>query len=214
MVGVAACLYAVTHLCLYVVDQKFDLVKVAAEIVSRLYLTIGFVALLGLVALAATSTDTMVRRIGGLNWRRLHQLSYVIGILVLIHYFQQTKADLTVPTLYAGLFVWLMCYRGFARWKGEATLNPLWLAAIAVVAAGLTLVGEAFGIALTFHISPLMILATAFDFDLGIRPAWWVLATGLAVAVLDLLRATTQGGPGRPRPAPPGGRASQANVAR
>ena len=48
MVGVAAFAYALIHLTLYTADQKFDLAKVASEIVLRIYLTIGFTALLGL----------------------------------------------------------------------------------------------------------------------------------------------------------------------
>src|SRR6188508_473205 len=54
--GVTAFCYAALHLTLYIVEQKFDLVKVASEIALRIYLTIGFVALLGLTALATTST--------------------------------------------------------------------------------------------------------------------------------------------------------------
>ncbi|WP_204307690.1 ferric reductase-like transmembrane domain-containing protein, partial [Klebsiella pneumoniae] len=57
MVGVAALAYVVIHLGLYVVDQGYDLAKVTSEIVRRFYLTIGFVALVGLAVLAATSTD-------------------------------------------------------------------------------------------------------------------------------------------------------------
>ena len=64
MVGVAAFAYALAHLSLYVVDQKFDLLHVASEIVLRFYLTIGFVALLGLGVLTATSTDAMIKRLG------------------------------------------------------------------------------------------------------------------------------------------------------
>ena len=56
MVGVAAFAYALFHLSLYVTSESFDVGKVASEIVSRVYLTIGFAALLGLSALAATST--------------------------------------------------------------------------------------------------------------------------------------------------------------
>ena len=63
--GVAAFCYAVLHLTLYIVEQKYDLAKVASEIVLRIYLTIGFVALIGLIALAATSTDGMIKRLGG-----------------------------------------------------------------------------------------------------------------------------------------------------
>ena len=54
--GVAAFCYALLHLSLYVVEQKHDLAKVVSEIVLRIYLTIGFVALIGLIALAVTST--------------------------------------------------------------------------------------------------------------------------------------------------------------
>jgi len=104
MLGVGAFVYAATHISLYVADQMFDLWKVASEIALRLYLTIGFTALLGLTALAVTSTDGMVRRLGGKRWQRLHNVIYVIGLLALIHYFQQTKADVSVPTFAAGLF--------------------------------------------------------------------------------------------------------------
>ena len=64
MIGVAAFAYAIGHLGLYAADQAFDLAKIATEIALRIYLTIGFAAVLGLAALAATSTDGMVRRLG------------------------------------------------------------------------------------------------------------------------------------------------------
>jgi hypothetical protein len=56
------------------------------------------------------------------------------------------------------------------------------------VASALTFVGEAVGIGIAFGVSPLMVLATAFDLDLGVRPGWYVLVAGLAVALLDLVR--------------------------
>lgn len=192
IVGVGAFAYALAHLSLYVVEQGFDLLHVAAEIVRRVYLTIGFVAFLGLAILAATSNDTMVKRLGGLRWRRLHQITYAIGILVLIHFFQQTKADVTVPTLYAGLFGWMMLYRLLAAWRDQAALSPLWLVILAIVAGVLTLIGEAVGIAIAFGVSPLMVLGTAFDLDLGIRPGWQVLGAGLLVALLDVARGWSE----------------------
>jgi sulfoxide reductase heme-binding subunit YedZ len=192
MIGVGAFAYAAAHLSLFVADQKFDLLHVAAEIAKRVYLVIGFTALLGLTALAATSTDAMVKRLGGLRWRRLHQLTYLIGLLALVHFFQQTKADVTVPTLYAGLFAWLMEYRLLAKWRGEGALNPGWLAVLALAAGLLTLVGEAIGIGIAFGVSPLLVLATAFDLDIGIRPGWLVLGAGLLVATLDLVRGWSE----------------------
>ena len=111
MIGVGAFVYGLAHISLYTADQMFDLTKVASEVVLRVYLLIGFTALVGLATLAATSTDGMVRRLGAMRWQHLHQVVYVIGALALIHYFQQTKADVSVPTFTAGVFAWLMGYR-------------------------------------------------------------------------------------------------------
>jgi sulfoxide reductase heme-binding subunit YedZ len=190
MIGVGAFCYALAHLSLYVVDQSFDVVKVATEIASRVYLTIGFTVFCGLTALAVTSTDGMVRRLGGKRWRRLHQIIYVLALLALVHFFQQTKADVTVPTLFAGLFGWLMVYRAAAAlWFDKAEL-PTWaLLLLTIVASGLTFLGEAVGIGIAYHVSPLTILDGAFDFEFAIRPGWYVLAAGLVVVALDLVRS-------------------------
>lgn len=208
MIGVASFAYAFAHLLLYVWDQSFDLPKVIREILVRPYLTVGFIALLGLAALGVTSNDSMVKRLGGINWRRLHMATYLLTLLALIHFFQQTKADVTVPTLYAGLFAWLMGYRLLARWRGEGSLTAPWLAGLAIVAGLLTLVGEAVGIGLAFGVSALTILGTALDLDLGVRPGWSVLLAGLAVAALELVRgriAARGRDPAlRPRPAAAG----------
>ena len=191
ILGVGACAYAVTHILLFVADQMFDLLKVATEIVLRLYLTIGFIALLGLIALAATSTDAMVRRLGR-RWQRLHQLVYGIALLALIHFFQQTKADVWVPTFAAGLFVWLMGYRLLMRWRKGAP-TALALLTLAVIASALVLAGEAIGIGLYYNVSPLLVLQSAFEFDLDmIRPGWLVLGAGLCVVMLHLVQAWRQ----------------------
>jgi sulfoxide reductase heme-binding subunit YedZ len=206
MIGVGAFCYGVAHLTLYTADQMLDLGKVASEITLRVYLTVGFTALLGLATLAATSTDGMVRRLGGLRWRRLNRLVYIIAVLALLHFFQQTKLDVSVPTLVTGLFTWLMGYRLIAwRWRRPGEL-PTWvLLALSVAAAALTFAGEAIGIAIAFNVSPLMVLQTAFDFDLDnldmVRPGWYVLAAGLVVVVIDLVCARWR--TRRPRKAAP-----------
>jgi sulfoxide reductase heme-binding subunit YedZ len=189
MLGVGAFCYIAAHLCLYIADQGYDLGKVAYEITHRWYLIIGGTAWLGLAVLAATSTDGMQRRLGGLRWRRLHQIVYAIVLLALIHYFQQTKADITVPVFAAGLFGWLMAYRVLAWWRDTAELSTLALLGLAVTVSALTFAGEAIGIAIAFHVSPLRVLGVAFNIDAGIRPGWQVLAAGLAVAALDFVRA-------------------------
>jgi sulfoxide reductase heme-binding subunit YedZ len=189
MLGVGAFCYIATHLALYVADQKYDWAKVAYELSHRIYLIVGGIAWLGLATLAITSTDGMVRRLGGLRWRRLHQAIYAIALLALIHYFQQTKADVTVPTFAAGLLTWLLGYRLLAWWRDTNELSALHLLGLAVAVAVLTFAGEAIGIGITFGVSPLRVLDSVFDFDAGIRPGWQVLAAGLAVVALDIVRA-------------------------
>jgi sulfoxide reductase heme-binding subunit YedZ len=192
IIGVGAFVYAATHISLYVADQMFDLWKVASEIALRLYLTIGFTALLGLTALAITSTDGMVRRLGGKKWQRLHNIIYGIGLLALIHYFQQTKADVSVPTFVAGLFAWMLSYRLLLKFRKTRDEPPAWmLLALSAVVAVLVFIAEAVGIGIVFNISPFRVLGTAFDFDdlTMIRPGWLVFGAGLIVVTLDLIRA-------------------------
>jgi sulfoxide reductase heme-binding subunit YedZ len=203
MVGVGAFVYAASHILLYVADQMFDLWKVVSEIALRIYLTIGFVALLGLLVLAATSTDGMVRRMGGKGWQRLHNVVYAIGLLALIHFFQQTKADVSVPTFVAGLFGWMIGYRLLLRFRKTRDEPPAWmLLALTVGIAALTFIAEAIGIGLVFSVSPLRVLQTAFDFDdlTMIRPGWYVLGAGLIVVVVDLVRARLAPKRARSRP--------------
>ena len=189
MIGVAAFLYIAAHLSLFFADQSYSWLKFFTEITKRVYLIIGGVAWLGLAVLAATSTDAMVRRLGGMRWWRLHQIVYAIALLALIHYFQQTKADVSVPTFVAGLFGWLMAYRIVGWWQGRAELSTLALLVMTVVVAALTLVGEAVGIAIVFSAPLERIVPGIWDFDAGIWPGWQVLAAGLCVVALDFIRS-------------------------
>jgi sulfoxide reductase heme-binding subunit YedZ len=191
MIGVGAFVYAAAHISLYIADQMFDLRKVASEIVLRLYLTIGFVTLIGLLLLAATSTDSWVRRLGSRRWQRLHQVIYGLALLALVHFFQQTKADVWVPTFVAGLFGWMIGYRLIVKLRKTRDEPPTWmLAVLTLVVSALTFLAEAVGIAVAFNVSPWMVLQSTLEFDLdSIRPGWLVLGAGLCVVALDFLRA-------------------------
>ena len=200
MIGVGAFCSIATHLVLFTADQKFDFGKVAYEISHRWYLIVGGTAWLGLATLAATSTDGMVRRLGGERWRRLHRIVYGIALLALIHYFQQTKADVTVPIFVASLFGWLLAYRVLAWWQSKGELSTLSLLGLGVFVSLVTFLGEAVGIGIAYHVSPMRVLDTVFDVDAGIRPGWQVLAAGLCVVVLDAVRARWNEKPARARP--------------
>ena len=200
MIGVAALFYALVHLSLYTLDLKFDVLRIASEIALRFYLTIGFIALLGLVALGSTSTDAAIRRLGG-NWNRLHSIVYVIAVLAAFHFFIQSKADVYEPTLMAGWFLLLMFYR-LAHARGLELTSPWVLGTIAVLAALGTVAIEYAWYALATGVPPGRVLAANLQFSFSIRPAWWVLATGLAVAAIAIVRRKAPGvgrGEGRGR---------------
>ncbi|MCX7328237.1 MAG: ferric reductase-like transmembrane domain-containing protein [Hyphomicrobiales bacterium] len=186
MLGVTTLAYVLVHLALYVVEQRYDMFKVASEIVLRLYLTIGFVALLGLLALGLTSTDSMIQRLGSVRWNRLHGLVYGLTVLSLLHFFLQSKLDVTQPVLMTGLFLWLMGYRLMRRYGFGTGLIALLLLAIA---AGLaTALVEAAWYAARSGVMVLRVLAANLDISLSIRPAWWVLVAGLVMVALAFFR--------------------------
>jgi len=190
MVGVAAFGYATLHLALYIVDQSFDFRLVASEILLRFYLTIGFVALMLLSVLAATSTDGMIRRLGGRNWRRLHRSVYVIATLALVHYFIQSKLNVAEPMVVAGLFAWLMADRALGWSWGEGGRRPFWaLAGLGALAALLTATGEAAYYRLANGFDPWRVLAANVGSHFDRRPGWIVLAICLAVTTAGLLRS-------------------------
>ena len=127
--GVASAGYAVLHLSLYVLDQHFDLFKVASEIVLRIYLTIGALGLAGLIALASTSTTPPSAGSVPRRWHALHRLVYGIAVLAAVHFFIQSKLNIYQPVLMAGFLIWLLAYRALYRRNGEVT--PLHLVLLA-----------------------------------------------------------------------------------
>jgi methionine sulfoxide reductase heme-binding subunit len=189
MVGVAAFAYATAHLCLYVVDQHFAFLHVASEIALRFYLTIGFITWLGLAALAATSTDAMIRRLGP-RWRQLHSIVYALAVLALLHFMIQAKADVSEPVMMTGFFAVLMVFRALVK-RGA----PTWGAALAVglVSPALTALIEAAWYALVRHIPFWEVLGANIDPDMAFRPSAFVAAGGAALLIVTLLRRAPAG---------------------
>lgn len=183
-IGVAAALYAVAHLLIYVLDQKWNLLVVVTEIVKRFYLTIGFAALMVLVALAITSTNGWQRRLKR-NWKRLHWLVYPAVAVALVHFFIQSKVKIGEAAFAAGLFAWLMLWRVL-----PARLRTTYagLALLAIGATLLTVVFEAAWYGLVNKIDPMRILVANLDHELAPRPAHKVLVVSLFAMVLVGLR--------------------------
>ena len=194
MIGVAAFLYLLLHLTLYVVDQAYDLPKVTAEIVLRYYLTIGFTAFVGMATLAATSNDYMVRKLSGIRWRHLHWWVYPIAVLGMIHHFLQSKLQVFEPTWMGGILLWLLMYRAMHwAWPRNGEF-PLWVIALSWFLAGaLTFLTEAIAFSIAYNVPVLRVLEIDFNFQAGVRPGWYVWGVGAIVILIGLIRLKPAG---------------------
>jgi sulfoxide reductase heme-binding subunit YedZ len=102
MLGLFAFFYACLHFLTYVwLDQFFDAAAIVRDVIKRPFITVGFAAFVLLIPLAATSTNAMIRRLGGKAWQRLHTLVYAIATLGVVHYWWLVKKDVTQPMLFA-----------------------------------------------------------------------------------------------------------------
>src|SRR5688572_31891527 len=78
MLGLYAFFYGALHLTAYVwFDKSFDAASIAQDVAPRWFILVGFLAFASLVPLAATSTDRMIKRLGGRRWQILHRLTYL-----------------------------------------------------------------------------------------------------------------------------------------
>ncbi len=110
--GLYAFFYAALHLTTYLwLDQFFDWVEIAKDVVKRPFITAGFSAFVLLLPLAITSTNAMVRRLGGRRWQMLHRLVYVIASLGVVHFWWLVKKDIREPLVFAAILVTLLLAR-------------------------------------------------------------------------------------------------------
>lgn len=178
--GVGVAFYVLLHVVLYAIDIG-DIRMVVSEITLRIYLTIGFIAFIGLMALASTSWDGAVQRLGATRWNQLHMLVYPITALGLLHFYMQQKLDVTEPTLMTGLFLWLILWRIAFRFQRGTGLIPMLV--LAVAAGVSTALVEAGWYLAATGIDPWRVLGANLAFSYSIRPAWWVLGTGIVIAL-------------------------------
>jgi len=118
MLGLYAFFYACLHfLCFYSLDREFNISSTLHEIITRKYIWFGLTALLVMVPLAITSTNAMIKRLGGKRWRALHRLAYVAAIAGVVHYYMQVKADVRQPIVFAAVLAILLGYRLWNYWR-------------------------------------------------------------------------------------------------
>jgi sulfoxide reductase heme-binding subunit YedZ len=112
MLGLYTFFYALLHFVSYVwLDQFFDWAAIWKDIVKRPFITVGFSSFLLLIPLAATSTNAMIRRLGGRRWQALHRAVYAIAVFAVLHYSWMVKKDLTQPAIYGGVLALLLGLR-------------------------------------------------------------------------------------------------------
>jgi sulfoxide reductase heme-binding subunit YedZ len=120
MLGLFAFFYGSLHFLTYIwLDQFFALDDIAADIVKRPFITVGFLAFVAMVPLAVTSTAGWIRRLGGRRWNLLHRLVYVSAVAGVIHYWWLVKADVSRPVRYAVIVGILLAARGWFAFQRQ-----------------------------------------------------------------------------------------------
>jgi len=94
-------------------DHFFNWPQMAADVVKRPYITVGMLALTGLVPLAATSTTGMIRRLGARNWKRLHRLVYLVAVCAALHFLWLAKVGRRDQYVYAALVALVLGVRAW-----------------------------------------------------------------------------------------------------
>lgn len=124
--GLYAFFHALGHFAIFFAwDHALSLASTFSEILSHAYLTVGFGGLLLMVPLAVTSTNAMIKRLGGARWKRLHRLAYVAAVAGTVHYYMLVKADVRQPVVFAIVLAVMLGYRAVAHFvKRRVRLSP------------------------------------------------------------------------------------------
>ncbi|MFZ3390124.1 protein-methionine-sulfoxide reductase heme-binding subunit MsrQ [Buttiauxella gaviniae] len=119
LLGLWCFAWATLHLTSYAMLELgiSNLALLGKELVTRPYLTLGIISWLVLLSLAATSTQSLQRKLGS-RWQKLHNFVYLVAILAPIHFLWSVKVISPQPLLYAfGAFILLaLRYKKFRMW--------------------------------------------------------------------------------------------------
>jgi methionine sulfoxide reductase heme-binding subunit len=125
MLGLFAFFYGSLHLLTYIwFDRWFNLVSTIKDVVQRPFILIGMTAFVLMVPLAITSTNRMVKRLGGKTWARLHRLAYLAGIAGVVHFWMLVKSDTRLPLTFGFIVFFLLGYRLLHKYVPPQPANP------------------------------------------------------------------------------------------
>jgi methionine sulfoxide reductase heme-binding subunit len=112
MLGLLAFFYALLHVITYtVLDQGLDWHAIVDDIVKRKFIFFGFSTFVLLIPLAATSTNSALRRLGYVRWKQLHRLAYLAPALAVLHFIWRVKLDVREPVAYGLVLAALLSVR-------------------------------------------------------------------------------------------------------
>jgi methionine sulfoxide reductase heme-binding subunit len=114
MAGLFVFFYAFLHFLAFLwFDHFFDLAEMWTDVVKRPFITVGFIAFVLLIPLAVTSTNGMIKRLGGKRWQWLHRLIYVVAPLGILHFWwmKAGKNDFAEPMLFGTIVALLLGMR-------------------------------------------------------------------------------------------------------
>lgn len=121
LIGLYAFFYSVAHLLTYLAgDRDWALLTVTADVYKRPFIAVGMASFLLMVPLAVTSTNAMIKKLGGKRWAQLHRLTYFITISGVVHYYMIVKSDITYPVLFGLATAVLLGYRVMTSLKPPA----------------------------------------------------------------------------------------------
>jgi sulfoxide reductase heme-binding subunit YedZ len=117
MLGLFAFFYGALHLLTYVwFDRLFNLVSLGQDVVRRPFILVGMIAFVLMVPLAITSTNKMIKRVGGKRWAKLHRLVYIAAFTGVVHFWMLVKSDTRLPLTFGFIVLFLLGYRLFAKY--------------------------------------------------------------------------------------------------
>jgi methionine sulfoxide reductase heme-binding subunit len=117
LLGLFMFFYAFLHITTYVwLDYSFVWLDITKDIIKHPYVIVGFSAFLLTIPLAATSNSYMIKRLKS-NWKKLHQIVYLIAILGVLHFWWLVKKDVTEPIYYATVLALLLGVRLYFKQK-------------------------------------------------------------------------------------------------
>lgn len=112
MLGLYAFFYGVLHLVTYsIFDKSLSLSAIVSDTFQRPFIAVGMLAFAMMIPLAVTSTNAMIKRMGGKNWAKLHKLTYLIAIGGVLHFYMIVKSDIFYPVIFALVLAILLFYR-------------------------------------------------------------------------------------------------------